>query len=44
MKLDIPVEEMEEMIKVADRNGDGEVTLDDFKRIMRKMGYITDDH
>ena len=42
VKLDIPVEELEDMIKVADRDGDGEVTLDDFKRIMRKMGYLED--
>ena len=40
VKLDIPESELIEMIKVADRNGDGEVTMDDFKRVMRKVGYL----
>lgn len=28
---------LKQMIKVADQDGDGKVTLHDFKRIMRRM-------
>ena len=35
---DIPEEELAEMIAEADRDGDGQVTLDDFVRVMRRKG------
>jgi len=44
VKLEIDDAELQEMIKVADTNGDGEVTFDDFKRIMKKIGYLPPDN
>ena len=43
VKMDIPIDELKDMIGVADRNNDGEVTFEDFKRIMTKIGYISDE-
>ena len=33
---DIPEDEMRDMIEEADRDGDGQVTFDDFLRIMKR--------
>merc|ERR1712119_35498 len=36
-------EELEDMINQADRDGDGEINIDEFYRIMKKKGNFLDD-
>jgi len=38
LKEDIPDEELQDMIREADKDGDGAVTADDFYRVMKKRG------
>ena len=33
-------EEIQEMIDEADRDGDGEINMDEFMRIMKKMNFF----
>ena len=36
-------EELQDMINQADRDGDGEINLDEFYRIMKKKGNFLED-
>lgn len=39
----IDEEELQDMINQADRDGDGEINLDEFYRIMKKKGNFLED-
>merc|ERR1712166_1671939 len=40
---DIDEEELQDMINQADRDGDGEINIDEFYRIMKKKGNFLED-